>query len=384
MESMNGGEEAGDGGSAQDASSGTAQAAPADGHAQDVKALGEGHEIPLAYASQFTLTEYEGGYILLDIETSGRFLVIPEGALVPDGLPEDIVLLPQPVNGIYLAATSAMDFFRTLDGIEHIRLSGTNRDGWTIPEAREAMESGSILFAGKYSAPDYERIHAEGCGLAIESTMIYHTPEVKEQLERLGVPVLVERSSYEEDPLGRMEWIKVYGALLGKTAEAEEIFRAETEGAEALRTEQPCGKTVAFFYITSSGTVNVRRSGDYVPKMIEMAGGSYIFPDLAGSGASSTVNMTMESFYSGAKDADILIYNSSIDGELWTIGELLAKEPLLADFKAVKAGDVYCTGKNLFQEPMGLGKLILDMHRVLAGDVPSSGKLTYLHRLDAE
>ena len=370
--------------SAESASPGAAQAAPADGHAQDMKALGEGHEIPLAYAQQFTLTEYEGGFVLLDIETSGRFLMIPEGASAPDGIPEDIVLLPQPVNGIYLAATSAMDFFRTLDGIGNIRLSGTDRDGWTIPEAREAMESGSILFAGKYSAPDYERIHAEGCGLAIESTMIYHKPEVKEQLERLGVPVLVERSSYEEDPLGRMEWIKVYGALLGKTAEAEEIFRAETEEAENIRTEEPCGNTVAFFYITSSGTVNVRRSDDYVPKMIAMAGGSYIFPDLTGSGSASTVNMTMESFYSGAKDADILIYNSSIDGELWTMAELLAKEPLLAGFKAVKAGDVYCTGKNLFQEPMGLGKLILDMHRVLTGDVPSSGKLTYLHRLDAE
>ena len=39
--------------------------------------------------------------------------------------------------------------------------------------------------------------------------MIYHTPEVKEQLEDFGVPVLVERSSYENHPLGRMEWIKL-------------------------------------------------------------------------------------------------------------------------------------------------------------------------------
>ena len=32
--------------------------------------------------------------------------------------------------------------------------------------------------------------------------MIYHSPEVLEQLERLGIPVLVERSSYETLPAG--------------------------------------------------------------------------------------------------------------------------------------------------------------------------------------
>lgn len=49
------------------------------------------------------------------------------------------------------------------------------------------MEEGKIAYAGKYSAPDYETIVSSSCELAVESTMIYHTPEVKEQLERLGI-----------------------------------------------------------------------------------------------------------------------------------------------------------------------------------------------------
>jgi iron complex transport system substrate-binding protein len=61
--------------------------------------------------------------------------------------------------------------------------------------------------------------------------------------------------------------------------------------------------------------------------------------------------------------------------------EVPAKSPLLADFKAVKNGEVFCTGKNLFQEPMGLGRLIVDIHCALTGDVPDDGVLTYLHRL---
>lgn len=47
------------------------------------------------------------------------------------------------------------------------------------------MEDGDIIYAGKYSAPDYEMILNENCGLAIENTMILHTPEVKEQMENL-------------------------------------------------------------------------------------------------------------------------------------------------------------------------------------------------------
>lgn len=338
--------------------------------------------LPLQYATQFSVTNYTDGYRLIDITNSGKYLVVPEGRGVPTGLESGVVVLKQPLDHIYLAATSAMDLFRALDGVGNIRLSGEQADDWYIDEAKQAMQNGSMVYAGKYSTPDYELIYSEKCDLAIESTMINHTPEVKEQLEHLGVPVLVERSSYESDPLGRMEWLKLYGVLLGKETQAQDLFQKEVDALSGVLGQQSTGKTVAFFYITSSGSVNVHKSGDYIAKMIEMAGGKYVFSDLASDGSAlSTVNMQMEAFYKGAKDADVLIYNSAIDGELQTIDQLLQKSPLLADFKAVKSGDVWCTGKNLFQEPMGLGKLIADIHTVLTESDPDQSKLSYLHRL---
>ncbi len=336
-------------------------------------------QIPLRYATQFRITQLSDGYELIEIPATGKLLLVPEGKGKPKDLPEDISVLYRPIDRIYLAATSAMDFFRALDGVDAVRLSGVKADGWTIPEAQAAMERGDMLFAGKYSAPDFELILKERCDLAIESTMIYHSPAISEKLVDYGVPVLIERSSYEEDPLGRMEWIKLYGALLGREAEAEALFDAEAQTAEQIGEQPKTGKTVAFFYVTGAGSVNVRKSGDYIVKMIETAGGVYAFSDLSSGSALSTVNMTMESFYVGAKDADVLIYNSTIDGELYSLDELLDKSPLFADFKAVKNGDVWCTGKNLFQEPMGLSKLIGDLYRVLSEEQPEG--LFYLHRL---
>ena len=206
--------------------------------------------------------------------------------------------------------------------------------------------------------------------------------KVKEQLENLGVPVLVERSSYEADPLGRMEWVKLYGVLTGKEGLAEELFEAEIKNLEGISDQKDTGKTVAFFYITSKGSVNVRKPGDYVAKMIRMAGGTYV-PQNAEEeeNALSTMNMEMEAFYDQAKDADYIIYNSTIDGELSALKELMAKSPLLADFKAVKEGHVWCTGKNLFQETMGLGNMIQDIHKMLTEEEPDPGQMHYIHQL---
>ncbi len=335
----------------------------------------------LDYAEQFSVDYDQDGYALLTITDTGRFLVVPDGGEIPLGLPEDLVVLQQPLDHIYLVATSAMDLFRELSAVDAIRLSGTDVSGWYIEEARQALEHGDMVYAGKYNAPDYELILAEGCDLAVESTMIYHSPEVKEQLEEFGIPVLVERSSYESHPLGRVEWLKLYGVLLGKEELAQESFRKLEDSLAEVFSKENTNRTVAFFHINSNGVVNVRKSGDYVAKMIELAGGKYIFQDLGDDNALSTMNMEMESFYAQAKDADYIIYNSAIDGELETIEELLNKSGLLADFKAVKEGNVWCTQKNVFQESTGIGDLILDIHKIVNQEDQDVLELRYLNKL---
>ena len=336
----------------------------------------------LSYAKQFSVDYYDGGYDLIQVQDDSTCLVVPEGAAVPEGLPASITVLQKPLDHVYLAATSAMDLIAALGRVDRITLSGTKESGWYVDAARQAMEDGTLSYAGKYSAPDYEQILSSGCDLALESTMIYHVPDVKAQLEQLKIPVFVERSSYEEHPLGRMEWIRLYGVLFDAEEPAEQLFQEQVQQLDTVLTGQSVGKSAAFFYITSNGAVNVRKPGDYVAKMIELAGGSYV-PKTADTdkNALSTMNMQMETFYAEAKEADCLIYNSTIEGELQTMDELLQKSPLLKDFKAVKSGNVWCTGKNMFQETMGLGDMILDLHAVLSEAAPDENSLHYLHRL---
>lgn len=332
----------------------------------------------LRYATEFQ-ADYYGSYTLLTIREVGQYLLVPEGEPVPGGLPENITVLQQPLNQIYLAATSAMDLYRGANALSNVRLTSLDAPGWYIEEAKQALAEGRMVFAGKYSAPDYERIFSEGCNLAVESTMIYHTPEVKEQLERLGIPVLVERSSYESHPLGRLEWIKLHGLLTGHLTEAAEFFDRTSAAAEETMQQPKTGKTVAFFSVSSTGTVTVRKSSDYIAQMIGLAGGEYIFSDLDGDSATSTLNMQMESFFDRARDADILIYNSTTAGEVQSLDALCALSGVFRQLPAVQSGNVYCTGKNFFQQTTALAPFMAEIGAVVRGE--NTENLQYLHKL---
>ncbi len=336
----------------------------------------------LKYAKNFNIDYYNDSYALITISDGSKYLVVPQSCDIPENIDKNITVLRQPVNNIYLVATSAMCLFDSLNSLDSISLSGTKAEGWSIENARAAMESGHIVYAGKYSAPDYELIVSSDCSLAVESTMINHTPEVKEKLEDLGIPVLIDQSSYESHPLGRTEWIKLYGVLTGKESAAQQVFDEQVKYLNEASSQESTGKTVAFFYISSSGNAIARKSGDYVTKMIQLAGGNYIFDNLGDpESATSTVTLEMENFYSTAKDADFIIYNSTIDGELSSVEELISKNPLLEDFRAVQNGNVWCTNKNMFQETTQFGLMISDIRRMLTDDGKNLTELNFMYRL---
>lgn len=335
----------------------------------------------LQYAENFSVDFYEGGYRLLKTMDGTELLVVPEGKEIPEGLGEKTIIMQQPIQNLYLVASSVMNIFSELDALDTIRLSGQKEDGWYIEAARAAMENGDIVYAGKYNKPDYELIVSENCSLAIENMMISHSPEVVEMLEDFGIPVMIEYSSYESHPLGRVEWIKFFGALVGKEEKANNIFAEQVAILEEVAADENTGKTVAFFYVTSDSLVQVRLSSDYIPKMIELAGGKYIFEDLGDSeSARSTMNMQIEEFYEGAREADYIIYNSAIDGGVSSIEELLDKCNVLEDFKAVREGNVWCTTNDMYQQSMAIGNLLEDMHTMLRGG--AAGEMKYLFRLE--
>ena len=335
----------------------------------------------LDYATEFSVDYYTEDYKLITIKDGGRFLIIPENGTEPQTLSSDIVPLRQPIGNIYLAAAAGMSFFDKVDRIDAITATGIKRSSWYIPAARDAMEAGEITFAGKYSEPDYETLVAGGCPLAIESTMVDRVPEVKEKLGELGIAVLVDHSSLESHPLGRAEWIKLYGALLNEEDQAEAVFH-EQEKLLAEASGKSTGKTVAFFYMTKDSVAVAPHADDYISKMIELAGGEYVFnaPD-APARDLATNKIEMESFFAVAQDADYLIYNSTIYGELTGLQEMLDKNDMLQNIKAVQEGNVWCTRDEMFQNTTDQGTMVESLHRIFSGEADALEEVPYFFRL---
>lgn len=331
------------------------------------------------YARCLAIDQYEGGYSLVDVFDDAKYLVVPEGGSVPKKLDDSIQIIQLPLQHIYLGATAVMSLFDAIDALDHVSMTALKESGWTVENAAKRMREGKLVYAGKYNTPDYELILAQGCELAIESTMIYHTPDVKEMLEELGVPVLVDRSSYESNPLGRTEWIKLYGVLTGKEEAANAFFEKQKESVAELENYSSTGKVAAFFYLTTDGKVVVRSSTDYVPSMIKMAGGVYAFDGVVDEDGKTSVSMTMESFYEKARDADYIIYNASIDSSVKTIEDLIKKDEVLKEFKAVKNGACYTTGSSMYQRTDVIANMILDFHKVFTGQ--DTDQLEFLEKM---
>lgn len=341
----------------------------------------------LRYAHEFSLDYCSDGSMLLTVADRDRFLLLPEDY---SGEVEDlgeISVLQLPLTNLYIASSSVMDLLREVDALAQVAATATPAESWSIPAICDRVSSGDIFYAGKYSAPDYEQILAAGCPLAVENTMIYHCPGVKEQLESLGIPVLVEHSSYESHPLGRLEWIRLYGILTGHEAEAEAFFSescAQVEAAEKAATGENGPKT-AFFSVSTGGYAVVRSPGDYIVKMIELAGGTYVPEDLPSDTGShtSTMNLQLEAFYAGAGSADVLIYNGTIEGTMYSMKELDQKSPLFSGFHAVETGNVWCTEQNVFQQTTGIPQMILELRRIFTeGTALDDSELTYFHRMN--
>ena len=359
---------------------GAADTDSAETQAPEIAGLTYESTLELDRATEYSVYRYEGGYDLIDIHDHQRFLLVPEDGTAPEGLEEDIIVLQKPIDRIYLAATATMAMFYSMEAQDHIRMSSIKEDAWTFDEPKEDMKAGKIIYAGKYSAPDYETMLDEECDLAIESTMIDHTPEVQEMIEDLGIPVMVDRSSYESDPMGRAEWIRLYGVLTDHEEEADAFFDEQMASIKELDDFENTEKTVAFFYISSDGKAVVRRSTDYIPKMIEIAGARYIFKDLDDESGRTSIDMSIETFYNTAVDADYIIYNGSIDGSVKSLDDLKAKDPVMEKMAAVQNGNCWVTGSSMYQRTDIVADMILDFHKLFSEDDPAD--LKYIQKLE--
>ena len=345
-----------------------------------------GDTLPLRHAENLTLVDH-GDYTVASLrnpwdtlEALHTYILVERTKPLPADLPPGtLVRTPLERSLVYSAVHCSLADQLGAAG----QIAGVcDLDYIHLPAIRQGCRSGRIADCGNSMNPDIERIidlHPDAILLSP-----YEDNGGYGRIGKLQIP-LIECADYmETSPLGRAEWMKFYGRLFGKQAEADSLF-ARVEAAY-LRLKQRAARSA-----TRLTAVTEMLTGPawYVPggrsttgRLFRDAGGDYAFASMPHSGA---VPLAFEAVFDKAGEADVWLikYNSPHD---MTYPRLRAEHAGYAAFKAFRRRNVYgCnTARVPFYEetPFRPDLLLSDFIQILHPDIQDLGGLRYFCKLE--
>lgn len=293
-------------------------------------------EIPLEYAETFSVKYLKGGVKKIELEDGKTLILMPEGKEVPEEYNgESVVNIP--IEKAMLGTTVFACDLRAIEELDSIIAVTSDIDVWEIQEVIDNMESGKTKFVGKNKSPDYELIYSLKPDVAFITGGRAGNQETMEKFDELGISYVPGTSYLELHPLGRMEWMKLTAAFYDKEDIAEKHFNNAVKNINELQGQFSSEeKPKVIWGRISKGKASVPLAESYAAKMIEIAGGDYVFKDAN----LESKDISIEEFYDKGKDADIFIWET-MGPAPESLEAMIEETPSLADFKTVKEKNVW-------------------------------------------
>lgn len=163
------------------------------------------------------------------------------------------------------------------------------------------------------------------------------------KLKELGIKVMFNADYLEKDPLGKAEWIKVFGALYCKGLIADSIFKSEVKSYDSIRIfikDNVKSKPKVMLGLPYKDTWYISPGNSFVSKLIFDAGGDYIWKDME-----SDVSMPfgIENVYLKALEADYWLN----PGAAKTKDDIRAVDLRLAELPGFRNGNLFNNNRRL-------------------------------------
>lgn len=309
----------------------------------------EGLPLPLRHASLLTITDTSDSLTIVTVKDAwhkgkdlARYVLVPYGKALPDSLPAGQIIRT-PLRRIVL--TSAVHASLLMELGAGDRVAGMTDTAFVVgKELKDYIVSRGIRDMGKL-VPEPEKLRA--CG----ADAVWVSPFENSQndlLSRQAVP-LIECADYMENtPLARAEWMRFYGRLIGRAAQADSLFSAVEKAYLQIRqaaSAKPGNRPTVFCDIKTSSIWYQPGGGSTTGQLIADAGGSYLWKD---RGESGSIPLDMESVYSRAAQADIWLVKYGMPVTL-TYQGLESDTPAYARFAAWKGRRIWAC--NTLQVP---------------------------------
>lgn len=316
---------------------------------------------------------HRDGFTQVDVKnpwTEGKtlhtYILVPRNAELPDDLPEGTVVRT-PIERALVHSSVHACAMRDLGKIDAVK-GVCDAEYYKIPEITEGLTKGTVTNAGSSMQPNIEKI------LEMQPDAIIVSPYQNAgygAVETLGIPIIECADYMENTPLGRAEWMKLFGALLGCEEAADSIFESTCSEYEAVRSQADAAATkpTIISEMVLSGVWFVPGGNSYMAKMFADAGGSYPWSD---NNESGSLQLDFSQVLNKAKDADVWVLKSSA---INTYDDLAKAYELNSEFDAFKNRRAWVcntTTTNLFEEfPFHPERLLRDffiiLHPELAG-----------------
>ncbi|ACX51441.1 periplasmic binding protein [Ammonifex degensii KC4] len=338
-------------------------------------------ELRLAYAKGFKIEYLEKGCKLVTDGDGKKLLLCPRGEKPPAGY-ENIPVVYTPVKRVVVLSTTQAALLKPLGELGSIVGVSTPAKDWYIPEVKRGIEEGRITYLGKLEALDYEKVLALKPDVVFTYTKAMGGDQAAARLRELGVPVAVDNEWLEENPLGRLEWIKFLAAFYDKGKEAESFFaQAEKRVRELADKLKDVPRTKVVWVNIWGGKVYVPRGNSYTAQLIAMAGGDYLMKNLEGVGSAQ---ITPEEFYQKAREAEVMIYASSPNYGTKSVKDILKQAPLWKDLPAIQQDRVYCLAPDYWQSLDELTQQLQDLAAIFHPDMFPGHKTEQFLKLPKE
>lgn len=295
----------------------------------------------LKYAMQLTIDDRDG-YTVARVTnpwdstaTLATYILVPDSMPIPADAPKGTIvrtplqhaLVFTAVHSGLLCELGAIDAISGVCSAEYIN----------VPEIHQRISDKRITDCGNDGAPDMERIISAKPDAMLVSP--YENNPTNSRLESMGAPIILCADYMENDPLARAEWVKFFGRLFGRTAEADSMF-AETE-REYLALKTAAGSTLtrptAIFDGVYGNQWYVPRHDATLSSYIRDAGGTNPFDSHSGNGS---VALAPEKVLVDAGDADYWLVRYAESKDL-SLSEFISRQPTYKEFKAAREGRVY-------------------------------------------
>ena len=341
------------------------------------------------YSHAFRVDYYEHFKVVKVFSITGKFLasyiICTKDMSIPEGF-SDAVRVNFLVAKIACMSTTHIGALKLLDARDLI-VAATNKDYICDSIVSALIKSGLIKDAGHDYQPDYEVIAQVKPDLLFSDGENSGSSQMFAKMKALGVNVVCSRDYFEQEPLARAEWIKFFGAFIGKEKLADSIFKAvQLDYQDQINGVAETGdRPTVFCNLPYSGVWYMPCGENYVAKLITDAGGTFLWnKEKPINGLNLTLNF--EQVYQRAVDGDYWI-NTGTDINLQQIVNTDAKFKL---FKAFKTGNVF-NGVNRLSAGGGMdiwetgsytpNIVLRDLALIFHSHEPLMGRLYYYKQL---